>query len=299
MKNVNLIKTKTAIIILVILIILVMFAVFLNVEKFYQKEYESFPTLSIYYKDKIIGTLLPTSYTWTYDGGTQENNIKRLDNYDFPEENIILMETANIEDYYIKSNIRYKTKKWSEYIKYIPNGGSTGSDSDQDISRDLKKGKSIWSFSEVGEQIYSETIKYLKQGTVTYSAKIVTFEGEQARIAKNYLNTALTDNEKIDKLLNEIRYNDIYNFSKIDGKNLTIEYDYHVSEYALKMNNLILFTCIPELESVTYSPQNKKTIINDIEQKSEEVEKYVYTRTEVNNKGLANIENLKKFMEQI
>lgn len=73
----------------------------------------------------------------------------------------------------------------------------------------------------------------------------MTFEGDQARIAKNYINTELTDNERVDKLLKEIRYNDIYNSLKVDGKNLTIEYDYHISEYTLKMNNFIyLYTRI-------------------------------------------------------
>ena len=113
MKSIKLIKTRTAIIILVILVILIMFAIFLNVEKFYQKEYESFPTISIYYKDKIIGTMCPTSYIWTYNGQTQQNNVERLNDYNFSEENIIFRHRASNFNTIVETKVIYNrlTKK--------------------------------------------------------------------------------------------------------------------------------------------------------------------------------------------
>jgi hypothetical protein len=308
MKNVKVVKTKTAVIILVIVIILIMLAVFTCVEKNYQKEYADFPTISIVYNDKILGDMIPVEYNWTYNGETKEYNLRSkagiedLEDYEFPEENVILV--GNNEEYFMKSNIRYKTTSYSERIVQLPERSYNNGNGYGDMSKLLKDGMSLQWFNNVGEYLYRQTFYYKNQGFVEYATKIVFFEESQARIAKNYLDTKLEDTDKINELLTKIKFNQIYNSCKIEGNNLTVEYDYHINENSLKMNNLVLFACIPELDSITYSPKNKKTSVTYEEDENmvtenKEVEEYTYTREEVDDENLANTDNLKKYMEQI
>jgi hypothetical protein len=287
-----------------------MLAVFTCVEKNYQKEYENFPTISIVYQDKVLGDMLPVEYNWTYNGETKEYDLEEeadidaLEEYDFPEENVIFV--GNNDEYFMKSNIRYKTTSYSDKIAQLPEWdyNSITGNGYGDISKLLKDGMSLQSFGNVGEYLYKQMLYYKNQGFVEYAAKIVFFEESQAKIAKNYLDTKLEDTEKINELLTKINFNQIYNSCKVEGNNLTLEYDYHIDEDALKMNNLVLFTCIPELDSITYSPKNKKTTVTyikdeDIVTENKEVEEYTYTREEINSENLANIDNLKKYIEQI
>lgn len=298
MKEVKIIKTKTAVIILSIVVLLLMIAVFNFFDKIYQKPTKTFPEISVYYKDKELGKMLPIKYEWKDRGEIKKLDLEidNLQEYDFPKENIILVGTNEYKKYILKADFRYKSRSYSEnlykksYIGAIGTGGA-----DIDFSQELKRDFPLYSTDTIGEYIYKLAISYM-QGTVTYAIKLVSFESDQVAIAKNYLNTKLTENKKIEELISKIKFGTMLNSVKLDGDNLTIEYEAHIGEDSEKMNNLILFTCIPELESITYSPKNKKTYSYDAK---EEIDKCVYTREEINNEKFINIEHLKKFMEQI
>ena len=327
MKKVEIFKTKTAMIVIILLIIILLFAVSLYIEKNYQKEYEEIPEISVYYKNKKLAQMLPLTYKWTYNGETKEkifegeskrqgeftisNPYKQYEEYDVPEENTIIISNKKNYDYVQKMNERHKmiensyTFKTLEIKKTAYRGQTSyGSSRTFDDSKAFLNGIPLSnSYSlEVGEYLYLETINYLKQGKVDYCLKVIAFDEDEARIAKDYRNTPLDNTEKIKELASKIKFGSYLNSIKVDGTNLILEYNWHIRSDSLKMNNLILFACIPDIETITYSPTNKKTsLINKDTGKLEkgEIESVVYTKEEVDRESLANIENLKKFMEQI
>ena len=86
-----------------------MYAVFINIEKFYQKEYENFPTISVYHNDKVIAEMLPIEYKWEYKGDKKEYTLEEeIENYEFPENNTALVGIHRNDEYLCKTNIRYK-----------------------------------------------------------------------------------------------------------------------------------------------------------------------------------------------
>lgn len=327
MKEVKFVKTKTVVVIVVLILIFFIYAVSSYIEKNYQKEYEEIPELSVYYKDKKIAELLPLTYKWSYKGEVKEvpkfepevkkqgeftmnNPYKQYGEYDFKEENTIIIDSKINSDYVMKLNERHKMIKHSYTLDALSNtegiraNTSFGGTMEFDDSKLFLKGYPLnknYDF-DVGEYVYIETIDYLKQGTVDYCAKVIVFDGDYARIAKNYLNMTLSDNEKIEELAKKLKFETFLNSARVEGNNLILEYDWHIMSDNLRMNNLIWFACIPELETVTYSPTHKKTSLYDKdtgELVKGEIDQVVYTREEVNSESLANIENLQKFMEQI
>lgn len=327
MKKINIIKRKTAIIFILIIIILLMYTCCLYIEKFYQKEYEDIPEISVFYKGKELAKMLPLSYSWTYKGDTKNYNvfeqpskqgffttvkdIRKYGEYDFPEENTIIISSKTSEDYIKKMPERHKMVKYAFSFDPLDDGydgyiglhtyGNMGYGA---LSKKYVSGIPLGEYYEigVGEFLYLETIDYLKQGRVEYGMKVIAYDEAEAKIAKEYLNTSLDNIEKIEELVKKIKYNTLFNNAKVDGKSLTLEYDWHIEKDNLRMNNLILFACIPDLETVIYSPANKKTLIlNQVSTEGEktEIESVVFTREEVDNANMANTENLKKFMEQI
>lgn len=309
MKEVVIVKTKTAIIIISIIVLILGIAVFYFYDTKYQKETETFPRFSVYYKDKEIGKFAIIKANWLYKGhgDVQDVSIVNLDDYDFPEESVVLIGNNKTEDYIMKSDFRYKTINHSSELRKVDeNFASQSGQGSGDCSKYMHEGSSgIACTNGIGEFIYTYRSGY-KQGQVEYAIKVVSFDQDQAKIAKNYLNTSLTDANKIEELLKNTKYGKVFNSCKVEGKNLIVEYKYHISEDfdEIKMNNLILFACIPELESITYSPENKKTFYMEKDgekmiTKNGEIDKRVYTREQVDGEDLVNTENLKKFMEQI
>lgn len=305
MKQVKLLNTKTAVIILSIFILLLMIALFIFFDKTYQKQTETYPQISVYYKDKEIGKMAVIKSNWLYKGHGENTDLGNYYDYDFPEENIVLVANNDTQNYVMKSDFRYKTIYHSNELRKVDGfqivsmGQGNG-----DYSPNLKKGMGMCCTNGIGELIYSIRFTY-QQGTVDYAIKLISFDEKQAELGKKYLNTSISDTQKIEELIKSARYGTAFNSCKVEGKNLTIEYDNHISEdYNLKMHNVLLFACIPEIETITYSPKNKKTFYNDttgpeLVVKTEEVEKRVYTKEQVNSEDLANSDNLKKFMEQI
>jgi len=308
MKEVVIIKTKTAVVIISIIVLILGIAVFYFYDTKYQKQTETFPKFSVYYKDKEIGKFAIIKSNWLYKGhgDVQDVGIVNLDNYDFPKENTVLIGNNEIEDYIMKSDFRYKTiNHFSELRKVGENYASQSGQGSGDSSKYMHEGSSgIACTNGIGEFIYTYRSAY-QQGEVTYAIKVISFDQAQAEAAKNYQNISLTDTSKIEELLKNTKYGKLFNSCKVESKNLIVEYKYHISEDdETKMNNLILFACIPELESITYSPENKKTFYlekdgKEIINKVEEIDKRVYTREQVDSEDLVNTENLKKFMEQI
>lgn len=327
MKEVKFVKKRTVVIITLIVAIFFMYAVLSYVEKNYQKEYEEIPELSVYYKEKKIAEFLPLTYKWSYKGETKEvpqfepevkkqgeftmtNPYKQYGEYDFPKENTILISSKINHDYVMKMNERHKMTKNSYTLNALTDlddfrgSNSYGGSREFDDSKVFLKGMPLNDNYNlyIGEYVYIETIDFLKQGTVDYCVKLIVYDEDEARIAKDYLNTSIVDANKIEELAKKIKYNTLLNSVKVEGNNLILEYDWHIKKDNLKMNNLIWFACIPELETITYAPTNKKTMAFDqasSEQIKQEVENVVYTKEEVDSESLANIENLKKFMEQI
>lgn len=327
MKEVKFVKKRTVVIITLLVVIFFMYAVLSYVEKNYQKEYEEIPELSVYYKGNKIAEFLPLTYKWSYKGETKEvpqfkpevkkqgeftmtNPYKQYGEYDFAKENTIFISSKMNNDYVMKMNERHKMTKNSYTLSAVTDlddfrGSNSYSGSREfDDSKVFLKGMPLNENYNlyIGEYVYIETIDFLKQGTVDYCVKVIVYDEDDARIAKDYLNTDIADTNKIEELAKKIKYNTLLNSVKIENKNLILEYDWHIKNDNLKMNNLIWFACIPGLETITYAPTNKKTMRFDqegSEQKKQEVENVVYTREEVDSESLANIENLKKFMEQI
>lgn len=323
MKKVKVVKTKTAVIIVLIELILVLAVVMSYIEEFYQKEYEQVPEISVYYKGKEMAKLLPVEYDWTYKGKTNSYSIpmqegqgevteyrqtKNYGDFDFPEENTIIISANENKDYIKKMSERHKIERYYSHFNsliYSSNGAGDSNGMD-DASKRYLKGVALNEYStlEVGEYVYEDSIEFLKQGKVDYRLKVIVFDKDDAKIAKNYLNTSLDNTQKIEELARNIKFKELLQTVKVEGKNLTLEYDYHIQGDApVRMNNLIFFACIPELETITYSPRNKKTMVqkedNYFEPEKAEIENVVYTREKVDNESLANTTNLKKFMEQI
>lgn len=326
MKSIKVIKRKTAIIIIMVILILLMYTIWSYIEKFYQKEYEELPELSLYKDGKKLAQMIPLAYEWTYNGETKKYNAdpeydkqgvflvysqyEQFKKYDFPEENTLLLPSKENARYKKKMNERHKTLEYSYTFYQINNtkgfvsNNSYSGSGIGDASKSYLEGDSISIYSnfKVGEYLYVEGINFLQQGQVDYALKVVVFDEDQARIAKEYMNTPLEDATKIEELARKIKFNKLLNSVKLDGKNLTLEYQWHIEKEDLKMQNLVLFTCIPDLETITYSPKNKKTTLkngDNGELQKGEIEQVVYTREEVDSESLANIENLKKFMKQI
>lgn len=323
MKKVKVIKTKTAVIIVLIEFILVMTVVMSYIEKFYQKEYEQVPEIAVYYKGKEMAKLLPVEYHWTYKGKTDDYSIpmkeaqgeiteyrQRINygDFDFSEENTIIISTNENKDYIRKMPERHKMEKCYSMFYSLTNcnNNSGGLNATGDTSKRYLKGIAINEYSpiKVGEYVYTETIDFLKQGKVNYCLKVIAFDEEDAKVAKNYLDTSLDNIQKIEELARNIKFKELLQSVKVEGNNLILEYDYHIEgDDTVRMNNLIFFACIPDLETVIYLPKNKKTIIqreeNNFESEKVEIENVVYTREKVDNESLANTTNLKKFMEQI
>lgn len=305
----------------ILLVIVFMCIVMSYIEKNYQKEYEEIPEMSMYYKGKEIGKLLPLTYNWTYNGNTQKkvfevetkkqgeftinDPYKQYKEYDFPEENTIIISNKRNTDYFKKLPERHKmVETLGVFYSLDVENTSYSAGREMDDSKTYLKGMPLNpSYKlEIGEYLYIDTITYLKQGTVDYCMKVIAYDEDEARIAKDYLNTALADTGKIEELAKKIKFNNLLNSIKVEGNNLILEYNWHIQKDSLKMNNLILFACIPELETITYAPTNKKTSFYNKETNElikGEFENVVYTREEVDNKSMANTENLKKFMEQI
>lgn len=328
MKEVKFLKTKTAIFIIILVVIVFMYAVLSYIEENYQKEYAEIPELSVYYKGTELTKMLPLSYKWTYKGEAKEESLvkeaeskkqgeftitepyKPFAEYEFSDKNTIFISNKSTSDYVMKMNERHKITEHNYALYSISNtegmraNRSYSGGREWDDSKAFLKGFRLndsYTF-DVGEFVYVETINYLKQGEVTYAMKVVIFNEDDARVAKDYLNMSLEDTAKIEELAKKINFETLFNSARIDGKNLILEYNWHIQYDCLRMNNLIWFACIPDLETITYAPTHKKTSMYDKETGElvkDEVQQVVFAREEVDTESLANVENLKKFMEQI
>ena len=296
---------KTALIIIIMILILAITAIFLIVKN-NQKEYKYPPELSVILEDGTEIKMLRTYYDWNYEG---ENVIFKLDRdiqtYNFPKENVIYTSTESLSKAKIKSDVKYITTLFTSSYAKIENNSiisHSTSNSHGDFSRILYKGKKEFkSHADVGEYVYTFRIDYKNQGYATYAIKVINFSEADSKIAKEYLNTSLENLNKIKELVSKIEFNTFLKDVNINEKNLNLKYEYYISDNILKMNNLILFACIPDLETITYTAEHKKTFLynEEKERTPQEIDNVVYTREQINSNDTANIENFMKYMESL
>lgn len=307
----KLMKRKTALIIGIIFVILIFGVFFWYFQNKYQKYYEDVPELVAVLPDGEEVPMLCYYYNWTYKGEekTSDTEIIDVQTYDFPEEYTILTRITSIWTWspdstiYLKSNLKYCRTSYMLGTTYSTTYGNSNSFSDADMSKTLYNGEyCLVQPTSVGEYLCDITIDYKNQGRAYYAIKVIAFDEDIAKTAKSYLNTSIENEDTIKELVSEISYSEYLQDISIEGTNLNLKYEYYIMESTLKMSNLALFACIPELETITYTAENTNVYDTDSETGETiivEQPEAVFTRESVDSENDANIENLLKYMEDL
>jgi hypothetical protein len=297
-----LIKTWKAMLLIIIVVILVIFGANKIIKEF-QKEQSNVPVLyATNDSGDIIATFIPVSYSWKYDGEEKNYNInKNYKTMDYSSENTVYLNGAS-DSFKIKTNSNYKMIK-----KEIKNYGILNDEmnliSEASSDLDYKIKADVSPYANPGESVTEVTIYYAKQGWCTYAIKTCNFEKSDAEIAKEYVGTNLKDKEKISELLSKLRLHKFFKNVSINGTNITIEYEYYpsINSDTININDLILFSCIENLETITYTSKNKKTSYydDDLEMtEAEEFNKCVTTKEEALSNMNTTIENYLDFLKK-
>lgn len=254
-------KTKSVVILVVILLIAAILG-FYKFNKEYQKEQENIPTLYAYDINGSKIELLPVEYTWEYKGNKKEFKMadEAIDE-NFKNMQPVYLDIKNNNFAYAQTKEKYKISAISSTTEYaedsMTSSGTTYQYSDTKFN--------ILNASEptVGKTEFY--INFAKQGSVRYVAKTFGIDFSTCKELKEYMNTSITDENRIKEMVSKMDLKEILDSVKVDGNNLILEYEFYpYSKKVVGYNNTILFTYIDGLENIIYTAKNKKVRENKI-----------------------------------
>lgn len=296
-------KTKTVIFLIVILII----AAILGIYKFkrdFQIEQENPPKLYFYGENGKKIELLPIEYSWEYKGETKTYKDEDFLNRDYSDMETVYLDSALGETgAYLQTEEKYKINsvyredyQW-EGDKYQNFGGGTAGPNYDDNTK-IDAGASS---SSEGKVLIKYYVQYKKQGYVTYILKADVLDKQYLENKNEFLNTKLEEKYKIEELLKNLKYSQIFSSVNVENNNLIIEYEYFLNENSTLTNNAILFTCIDGIENIVYKAINSKTYYSDKEtgtMKKESLDNITINKEEFIQKTGLELSKLQEYVEK-
>lgn len=249
-----------------VFIIIGLVCLILYTNNYYERELIKPPKLYIVSEDGTKKEFITTSYTWNYKGNVSNYNIGFDENtYDYSEENTIILPSHS--RYSIKTNPKYKNKvancifeKFADGKFEFSSNNNIGNNIDGEFESEFWQKNGIYTLN-----IY---MKDYRNNEVEYSVRIIAINGNNVEKIQSLLNTKISNQEKVKQIIDYINMAEYLENYEIIDNTLYLTYKYYPGKESLNGMATILFTCIDDLENISFEFSHKKfmtykTVVNE------------------------------------
>lgn len=285
----------------IILVLLLMVGVPFGIDLFYANYKQYYETIStppnLYILDKNGNKveLVLASYTInTFNQNKEEVLIEDYYNYDYKDNNKLISLEKDYYQIFTDTNINlenyeFEVKDLNKNDIEFRGGTVTGNSYSRNTQDELGEFINIF-------RIYTDDRSFYG----TYIYKELVIENNNIYEQKEF-NVSLKDKERVQKVIDKIRYTSFLNSYDINNDILTLEYNFQIPEDKLKEIARSLFVCIDDLTKVEIKVNedaNIKVEVRDFETYEYVIlpnEIYTFTRDELNEDSLS-IDKIKEYL---
>ena len=259
------IKVNPILLAILVAIIIGIVCIIVFKTKYYQQETELPPNLILKTNDGQEIELLLLSYDWNYKGEQKKYgeglNVDSLTTYNFAGKNTLIKNHEwGLDSVEIFTSPKYKAKlfspsalvyNWQTEGYQAGNGSIINAEEKNRFSYMPNSQTTVVTFT-----LYSET-----QGQAVYGLKTIEQYIIDIDRLKETKNLSL-DKEAIFDYMKDETFGQYLNEVRLDGKKVTLIYDYFIQQYASLMFANELFTLVDDLEEIEFRTNFNKFIKN-------------------------------------